>query len=103
MSARPKYKSPVRITNAEDIFCRPACIKPMLCAANLGKIALHNLSVRINNRYFPLPCYEFLTNRDLPVNLPVNLLVDLPVNLLADLLYGKHMKSILFEVKVTKK
>ena len=52
---------------------------------------------------------------DLPVNLPVNLLVnlrvnyiadllvDLPVNLLADLLYGKHMKLMLFEVTVTKK
>ena len=74
----------------------------MLCAANLGKIALHNLSVRINNRYFHLSCHEFLTNGDLPVNLPVNLLVDLLVNLLADLLNGKHMKLILFVAMVSK-
>ena len=74
----------------------------MLCAANFEKITLRNLSVRINNRYFPLPCYEFLTNRDLPVNLPVNLLADLPVNLLADLLNGKHMKLILFVAMVSK-
>jgi hypothetical protein len=32
MSARPKYKSSVRITNDEDIFCRPACTKLMLAA-----------------------------------------------------------------------
>ena len=30
MSVRPNYRSWVRITNAEDIFCRPACIKLML-------------------------------------------------------------------------
>ena len=32
MSLRPNYRSSVRITNAEDIFCRPACIKLMLAA-----------------------------------------------------------------------
>ena len=91
----------------------------MLCATNLVKNAFRNWSVRINNRNFPLSCHEFLTNGNLPVNLPVNilvdllvnlrvnyiadLLVDLPVNLLADLLDGKHMKLMLFEVTATKK
>ena len=88
----------------------------MLCATNLGKNALRNWSVRLNNKYFPLSCHEFLTNGDLTVNLPVNLLVDLlvnfrfnyiddllvdlPVNLLADLLDRKHMKLIQFVAMV---
>ena len=35
MSVRPKYKSSVRITKDQDIFCRQACTKLMLAAALL--------------------------------------------------------------------
>ena len=39
-SLRPNYWSSVRITNAQDIFCRPACIKLMLAAVALNIIEL---------------------------------------------------------------